>query len=92
MECSVDTVKTNEDQNVMARHLCGNFWWELQTETIIPSLHKLFGLFSISYTGVIAIKNIGIFVYNPPNGWCTTSVHQWFTHSFSMVGCKYSNT
>ena len=50
MECSVDTVKTNEDQNVMARHLCGNFWWELQTETIIPSLHKLFGLFSISYT------------------------------------------
>ena len=50
VECSVDTVKTNEDQNVMARHLCGNFWWELQTETIIPSLHKLFGLFSISYT------------------------------------------
>ena len=50
MECSVDTVKTNEDQNVMARHLCGNFWWELQTETIIPSLHKLFGVFSISYT------------------------------------------
>ena len=25
----------------MARHLCGNLWWELQTETIIPSLHKL---------------------------------------------------
>ena len=49
MECSVDTVKTNEDRNVMARNLCGNLWWELQTETIILSLHKLFGVFSILF-------------------------------------------
>ena len=60
MECSVDTVKTNEDRNVMARHLCGNLWWELQTETIIPSLHKLFGVFSILYT-VLNYKELANF-------------------------------
>ena len=57
MECSVDTVKTNEDRNVMARHLCGNLWWEIQTETIIPSLHKLFGVFPISYTDFQELQN-----------------------------------
>ena len=36
-------------------------------------------------------KNIGIFVYNPMGG-VQLLYTKWVTHSFSMVGCKYSNT
>ena len=33
MECTIETVKINEDCNVIARHFCGNLWWELQTDS-----------------------------------------------------------
>ena len=36
-------------------------------------------------------KNIGIFVYNPMGG-VQHLYTKWVTHSFSMEGCKYSNT
>ena len=36
-------------------------------------------------------QNIGIFVYNPTGG-VQLLYTNWVTHSFSMMGCKYSNT
>ena len=58
MECTIETVKINEDRNVIARHFCGNLWWELQTETVIPSLHTQFlGVFLKSYTDFVILND-----------------------------------